>query len=476
MNYYQNELSKLSSEHLVIKLYSQGGETKNLNVNKDSIPILLKYLEHLNNGTLNEFKQQKVNLDSDDYHKFGYYLSELQNLSDKHIVVKLYSKNAETKSLNLNTESIPYFSTFLKDIASELSLKNYMKGASSYLQEFVNLHTEKLNDILKKVENERPSFDSIFKTVTMLESMRTDKSVLFILNENNHIKDSLYADNNVVFADYLSGAKEAHKFYYYDNELKTSYIYKDDVLSVNTSPILTEAIMQYKYQQNVLNMENLETSDDIKMYIAYLFSMRSEVDTTKIGATFYNNKDELIGDGYNALSSSFDKKFRYLINISSLIPLVDDFIANNHPSLNKGDFIKEIYAFRESAITTHAEANALENIKEYQKNLIGGHAIVPFYPCENCAAKICNSISSQKADMSKKSNFFIVIDPNFKGNSPSEQANWLESIKKANQTFDSNNIQLVNYVPNGNIVKFVQLAHSMEEKIPQQSKNLTINT
>lgn len=336
-------------------------------------------------------------------------------------------------------------------------------NVSSYLNEFIELHTDKLYEILRKVEMERPAFIDIFRTIAYLEANRTGKNVAFVLDKNNHIKESIYSEKYIDITTLNGNA--IHVYYpkfeeyslYRDGRFIESH-HKNDLTGV-----IKEVTMQYKHHKTYLNIDSLETSDDIKLYIAYLFSMRSEVDTTKIGATFYNAKDELIADGYNALSPSFDKNLRYLINISSLIPLVDEFLET-HQDLNKTDFIKEIYAFRESAITTHAEANALENIKEYSKDLVGGHAIVPFYPCENCAAKITNTLINQNANMNKDNNFFIVIDPNFKGNSPSEQANWLDSIKRANETFDTNNVKLVNYVQGGNIIKFVQLANVLQEE------------
>ncbi len=42
--YYQNELKKLSTKHLCIKLESNGGQTKWMNVNKDSIEDLITFL------------------------------------------------------------------------------------------------------------------------------------------------------------------------------------------------------------------------------------------------------------------------------------------------------------------------------------------------------------------------------------------------------------------------------------------------
>lgn len=142
---------------------------------------------------------------------------------------------------------------------------------SSYLKDFIELHTEKLYDILHKVEMERPTFTDIFRTITYLEAKRTGKNVAFILDKNHHIKESIYSDKNIDVTTLNGGTIHIYypKFEEYALYRDGRFIESHNNSKNDLTGIIKEATMQYKHQRTFLNIDSLETSDDMKLYIAY---------------------------------------------------------------------------------------------------------------------------------------------------------------------------------------------------------------
>lgn len=47
IDYYKGELDKVGDKRVTVKFYGDKGESKNLNVNKNSIPLIVSFLKKL---------------------------------------------------------------------------------------------------------------------------------------------------------------------------------------------------------------------------------------------------------------------------------------------------------------------------------------------------------------------------------------------------------------------------------------------
>lgn len=312
---------------------------------------------------------------------------------------------------------------------------NHLIKHSKHLKTFININQLKLEMILNEVEKIRPSFEELFQTIVIIEAMRTKfKHVLLFVDKDNNIFNSYYTNDSMVIQNLNKGYLSHTLLNIDEKEFKKAMVGGKIYINVtmdNQLFIGHDVLVQYKGKKDYLYLENLKTDFDYKVFIAYLFGLRSEIDTTKLGAIgYYQNK--IVSDGFNALSrKGMLKELRYLINITSLISEVPIYFKtiNNQNEEEQKELISEMYQLREM-ITTHAEANLLLN--PHLKHI--DEIIIPFHPCVDCAAKIVET----KKRLNAKIN--IYIHKEFFGNSPEQQLNWKDSIEKAKKLLIENHI------------------------------------
>ncbi len=103
--------------------------------------------------------------------------------------------------------------------------------------------------------------------------------------------------------------------------------------------------------------------DDYFMGVAVLSSMRSKDDTSQVGACIVNQKNRIVGIGYNGFPVGCDD---------------DDF-----PWEREGDYLDTKYPY-----VVHAEPNAILNSSV---DLEGSRMYVTLFPCNECAKLIIQS-------------------------------------------------------------------------------------
>lgn len=103
--------------------------------------------------------------------------------------------------------------------------------------------------------------------------------------------------------------------------------------------------------------------DDYFMGVAKLSSMRSKDDSSQVGACIVNQKNRIVGIGYNGFPVGCDD---------------DDF-----PWEREGSFLETKYAY-----VVHAEPNAILNSSV---SLEGARIYVTLFPCNKCAKSIIQS-------------------------------------------------------------------------------------
>lgn len=99
------------------------------------------------------------------------------------------------------------------------------------------------------------------------------------------------------------------------------------------------------------------------MGVAHLSALRSKDDSSQVGACIVNNKNHIIGIGYNGFPIGCHD---------------DDF-----PWEKEGDFLETKYPY-----VVHAEANAILNSST---DLTGSRIYVTMFPCNECAKLIIQS-------------------------------------------------------------------------------------
>jgi dCMP deaminase len=103
--------------------------------------------------------------------------------------------------------------------------------------------------------------------------------------------------------------------------------------------------------------------DTYFMGVADLSAMRSKDDTSQVGACIVNEKNHIVGIGYNGFP----------------IGCSDDEL----PWEREGDFLNSKYAY-----VVHAEANAILNAST---RLDGSRIYVTLFPCNECAKLLIQS-------------------------------------------------------------------------------------
>lgn len=110
-------------------------------------------------------------------------------------------------------------------------------------------------------------------------------------------------------------------------------------------------------------MRNVLTWDEYFMSLAHLSGMRSKDPNTQVGACIVNERNRIVGIGYNGLP--------YGCN--------DD----EYPWERDGEFLDTKYAY-----VVHAELNAILNATEPLQNCT---IYVSLFPCNECAKAIIQS-------------------------------------------------------------------------------------
>lgn len=103
--------------------------------------------------------------------------------------------------------------------------------------------------------------------------------------------------------------------------------------------------------------------DTYFMGVAYLSSLRSKDDSSQVGACIVNQKNRIIGIGYNGLPVGCDD--------------------NDFPWEREGDFLNTKYPY-----VVHAEPNAILNATVPLDN---SKIYVTLFPCNECAKLIIQS-------------------------------------------------------------------------------------
>lgn len=103
--------------------------------------------------------------------------------------------------------------------------------------------------------------------------------------------------------------------------------------------------------------------DEYFMGVAVLSSMRSKDDTSQVGACIVNQRNRIVGIGYNGFPIGCDD---------------DDF-----PWEREGEFLETKYPY-----VVHAEPNAILNSSV---DLAGSRIYVTLFPCNECAKLIIQS-------------------------------------------------------------------------------------
>lgn len=112
-----------------------------------------------------------------------------------------------------------------------------------------------------------------------------------------------------------------------------------------------------------MKRSNYISWDTYFMGVAYLSSLRSKDDSSQVGACIVNQKNRIVGIGYNGLPIGCDD---------------DDF-----PWEREGDFLNTKYPY-----VVHAEPNAILNSTVPLDN---SKIYVTLFPCNECAKLIIQS-------------------------------------------------------------------------------------
>jgi len=112
-----------------------------------------------------------------------------------------------------------------------------------------------------------------------------------------------------------------------------------------------------------MKRNNYISWDEYFMGVANLSAKRSKDENSQVGACIVNQRNRIIGIGYNGLPYGCDD---------------DEF-----PWIRNGDFLETKYAY-----VVHAEANAILNSSN---DLEGSRIYVTLFPCNECAKLIIQS-------------------------------------------------------------------------------------
>ena len=106
--------------------------------------------------------------------------------------------------------------------------------------------------------------------------------------------------------------------------------------------------------------------DDYFMGIAFMASLRSKDENTKVGACIVDKDNRILSTGFNGAPRKFND--------------------NNVPKTNKGEWLKTKYPY-----VCHSELNALLNYRGSQSDFNGAKIYVTLFPCNECAKAIIQS-------------------------------------------------------------------------------------
>lgn len=115
--------------------------------------------------------------------------------------------------------------------------------------------------------------------------------------------------------------------------------------------------------------------DEYFMGVALLSAKRSKDPATQVGACIVNNKNKIVGAGYNGLPAGCDD--------------------NDFPWDKQGDFLQTKYPY-----VCHAELNAILN--NIGMDLHGCRIYTALFPCNECAKAIIQSGISEVIYLSDK--------------------------------------------------------------------------
>lgn len=115
--------------------------------------------------------------------------------------------------------------------------------------------------------------------------------------------------------------------------------------------------------------------DEYFMGVALLSARRSKDPATQVGACIVNNKNKIVGAGYNGLPAGCDD--------------------NDFPWEKQGDFLQTKYPY-----VCHAELNAILN--NIGMDLHGCRIYTALFPCNECAKAIIQSGISEVIYLSDK--------------------------------------------------------------------------
>ncbi|MBU1145482.1 MAG: dCMP deaminase family protein [Firmicutes bacterium] len=114
--------------------------------------------------------------------------------------------------------------------------------------------------------------------------------------------------------------------------------------------------------------------DEYFMGVAYLSSLRSKDDSSQVGACIVNQKNRIVGIGYNGFPVGCDDSV--------------------FPWEREGNFLNTKYAY-----VVHAEPNAILNSTV---DLEGSRMYVTLFPCNECAKLIIQSGIKEVIFLSEK--------------------------------------------------------------------------
>lgn len=140
--------------------------------------------------------------------------------------------------------------------------------------------------------------------------------------------------------------------------------------------IFSAKLVNFKSIESTPKYENISW-DEYFMSVAQLTSMRSKDTNTKVGAVLVDNKNRIIGTGYNWLPSSIDES---------------KFPISNNKSLP--------YNETKYAYVVHAELNSILNTTVY--DLTNSKIYCTLFPCNECAKVIIQKGISEIIYLSDK--------------------------------------------------------------------------
>ncbi|WP_462248851.1 deoxycytidylate deaminase [Ferruginibacter sp.] len=138
---------------------------------------------------------------------------------------------------------------------------------------------------------------------------------------------------------------------------------------------ITGYTIQYRIMASLKKRQGYISWDEYFMGVALLSAQRSKDPSTQVGACIVNDKNKIVGAGYNGLPLGCDD--------------------NEFPWEKQGDFLQTKYPY-----ICHAELNAILN--NIGMDLKGCKIYTALFPCNECAKAIIQSGISEVIYLSDK--------------------------------------------------------------------------